>query len=429
MGLYSERPLTVAELRFAIYFNENHNWRPQRDFETSDLYVHQRDMEKVVRSRTASLVESRNLSASNPSDHKVFLDPARLPVPHLESESLYPDEKFYLGENLEWKCHPSGGLQMELPLEPPEGSDSDLDSDISYLDSSDDSDDSYDDGSSLEGQSWLSKQQVAQFFHSSVKEYFMKHGLQVLGLPAKSNTHADGHGAMARSCINYLRISELRSAGLRLPEDLPRDDDKFHLRKLFRRHPFLRYVLYFWDQHAEQAGSLSPSQQSRKEILKYFVEGCCTLGTGEADVDIIAGLLHLTISKNLLSCASSLIEMCPNMRHPAVSVALQTALGKGLSHIVRQMIDAGANSRYKESEGYSFLITAAKNNDIPTLNLLIDAGNDVNALDLEGATALLNAAKLGPYNHYARTLQENGHALQARPNGANGLALRCASRP
>ena len=411
--LYARRPLTTAELRFAVNFDDHHRWNSQRDYKASDRYIHQRDVEKVVKVRTAGLVEIKSPPSTESSDIKTIPGLSRLPIPRPE------DEHSYLNEKLEWK-HPTANQYraLEADADPQlfQAYDSDQDSDISSYDSSDDSDD-LDESDNDCGQSWLRKKQIVQFFHSSAKQYFMDNGLQVFGVPAKHDSYTENHTILSRSCIDYFRISELPRAGLRLPDNLPFDDDSHAaLRRFFRRHPFLCYALHFWDHHAEQVESQSSARGSRKDLLMYFVDACRSLSTKvveqtsiadsprqcdkgklkrELDDEIIAGLLQIAISKNLQSCATSLIEMLSNLRCPRVGVALQTAIRKKTSKISHQLIRAGADVRYKESEGQSLAILAAQNSDAPTMNLLIEAGADINAVDLEGATPLLNAAKLG----------------------------------
>lgn len=74
--------------------------------------------------------------------------------------------------------------------------------------------------------------------------------------------------------------------------------------------------------------------------------------------------------------------------------ALNLAISYNYPHIVRQLIDAGADLHYRRSDGKTPLLLMSAPGD-PMLSLLLTAGADPHAVDLEGDSLLIIAAERG----------------------------------
>ena len=75
--------------------------------------------------------------------------------------------------------------------------------------------------------------------------------------------------------------------------------------------------------------------------------------------------------------------------------ALHCAVKEGLRAVVEVLIDAGADIETKDTQGFSPLHTASIFGKLGTVNVLIEAGADVRATDNEGQTCLMLASGVG----------------------------------
>ncbi|MCJ1397244.1 hypothetical protein MMC11_000436 [Xylographa trunciseda] len=264
--IYSFRPLTTAELRYAIGFDEHCTWSSQEAWKKSKKnYIHKKDMEKFLRSRTAGLIEIGDPTRPRSTDldnKEAPPDLSKPVIPSLESSSPQ------LGSKSEQMGHHQNAFNRlytePISVSPGDSNLRNLDTDTS---SSDSSDDSWTDD--CEQPDRLSQQRKVQFFHQSAKEYFRTNGLQIFGIPGHKSTRGDCHVALSRTCIIYSKIAELHDPKLQF-QDSVSEHSKSPLKKLFRRHPFLRYALHFWDQHADQVET--ESGKSQRGIKTEFTE-------------------------------------------------------------------------------------------------------------------------------------------------------------
>ena len=79
------------------------------------------------------------------------------------------------------------------------------------------------------------------------------------------------------------------------------------------------------------------------------------------------------------------------------------------------LLDAGADPRASTASGFTPLLFAARNGDIPMARLLLDAGVGVNHTGVDGTHALPYAIVRG-HDDFARFLLDRG----ADPDGAMG---------
>ena len=97
------------------------------------------------------------------------------------------------------------------------------------------------------------------------------------------------------------------------------------------------------------------------------------------------------------------------------STALMWAVAESHADSVRALLDAGADPRASTASGFTPLLFAARNGDIPMARLLLDAGVGVNHTGVDGTHALPYAIVRG-HDDFARFLLDRG----ADPDGAMG---------
>lgn len=64
----------------------------------------------------------------------------------------------------------------------------------------------------------------------------------------------------------------------------------------------------------------------------------------------------------------------------------------GLTHMVKALLEKGANANAKNEKGVTPLMKASQNGHIASIKVLLEKGADVNAADKNGNTALQGAA-------------------------------------
>lgn len=401
--LYASRPLTLTELRYAMGFEKGYGagqcWKSQREFENSDT-LPEEDMEKIIRSRTAGLIE-----VSHPEKTAVVENPSfdgtspRFGVAQFSALDL--------GQRLEKAASDRNTFrQNHIPTH------QSLDDDLS--DDSDSSDSSYEDSyESIEGDfdvhSRSTKKQYVQFFHHSAKEFFRSNGLQIFGNSTQKHDDSKSHVRLSRACVNYLKIEELRNVKFEAQDYRSLKASKHTpMKKLFSKYPLLHYAIHSWIKHAESDTS---SEESSACLIEDFVGNCQTLNRSvlnhwvgqceqgqynmEDEVDILSSLLYIAAATNLPRCIDPILDMCRNRHNQKVSSALHMAMDLKHTEIANKLLNGGADVDSKGMNGRTPLVIATQENDRRTVKLLVDKGADLEHSDDEGKTALLHAVTQG----------------------------------
>jgi hypothetical protein len=111
--------------------------------------------------------------------------------------------------------------------------------------------------------------------------------------------------------------------------------------------------------------------------------------------------------------------------------ALNDAIQMGQTDNVRAMIDKGAKVNWRDSNGFTSLIIAARyTNNVDVVKFLIEKGADVNADDKNGQTAVMQAASYG-HADVVRVLAEKGADLNMKDSivGFTALMHAFSDRP
>lgn len=393
----------LKELRYAMGFEKVYDtgqcWKSQSEFENSDT-IPLEDMEKIIRSRTAGLIE-----VSHPEKTVVVETPSFDETsPRLDLLQISAPD---LGQCLEKAvAHRNTFRENHVPMH------QSLDDDLS--DDSDSTDTSYEsDYESTEGDCDVrprsSKKQYVQFFHHSAKEFFRSTGLQIFGNITQKHDDSKSHIRLSKACVSYLKIHELRHVRFETQGHRSLETSNHTaMKKLFREYPFLHYAIHSWIKHAEYDTS---SKQSSAILIEDFVSSCQTLNKSilnhwvdqcnqgqrnmEDEVDTLSSLLHIAAATNLTRCTDPILHMCRNRLNPKVSSALDVAMHFKHMEIAYKLLEGGADVNSKGMNGRTPLIIATQENDRSTVKLLIEKGADLERKDDEGNTALLHAVRWG----------------------------------
>jgi hypothetical protein len=116
-------------------------------------------------------------------------------------------------------------------------------------------------------------------------------------------------------------------------------------------------------------------------------------------------------------------QTSPGPVTPPLQDALNSAIMSGQVENVRALIGQGANVNWRDANGFTPLIIAARYTDnVDIVKVLIEKGADVNADDKSGQTAVMQAAWYG-HADVVRVLAEKGADLNMKDTLVGFTAL------
>ncbi|MEP6789278.1 MAG: ankyrin repeat domain-containing protein [Acidobacteriota bacterium] len=111
----------------------------------------------------------------------------------------------------------------------------------------------------------------------------------------------------------------------------------------------------------------------------------------------------------------------PNFKVSNTLSPIACASTGGYTDVVKELIKAGANV-YNKDDWWPTLITAARNERIETMDVLLKAGADINMRSYDGRTAIMYAAGEGKI-YSVRFLIEKGADLNIRKDNQTALTM------
>ena len=230
---------------------------------------------------------------------------------------------------------------------------------------------------------------VVQFFHQSVKDYFVESGFNALENTMKAPNLAIPaiHCRLSRSCIRYFRMVVLSQSG-----SLGRKD----MSKL----PLLHYTTTSWVSHAKLGDTAEKSPNDLMQLLEWPTEALM-----ESWVRTYRALERYTGN-------------CPSNGSNLVHIAARYGLTKLLSCLLLRADRVDVDARDKEYDRSPLLWTAQKGHDA-VVRMLLDTGKvDVDARDKNVLTPLSWAAQKG-HEAVVKMLHVTGKAdVDARDKNA-----------
>ncbi|KAI9788732.1 MAG: hypothetical protein M1816_006589 [Peltula sp. TS41687] len=278
------------------------------------------------------------------------------------------------------------------------------------------------------------KRRIVQFMHQSVKEFVMSDRVFELLDPGSGPSQiARGHDYLARSCIQYLCISELEN----MPPELLEYEAIYPLyvsiytgRNGAQRFMFINYSVHNCMEHCQAAEELGvPQSQQIMRFSESFKQNFhvwrrIKFSIGGSD-DVLSMPLAVAANFNIASFVEG--KLASGDLDLDMNYALLAASCKRHWKIARLLLEHGADINAHFGLYYTPLYVAVVWGDEHTARWLLEQGADVNAQgenELNG-TPLLEAAASGA-KHIVRLLLEHGADVNALA-GKHGTVLQAVS--
>ncbi len=391
--LFAFRPLTLAELRFALVMTLEPSCTSIRQCRRSRFFSSsEEELKRRVLSLSGGLAEFRK-----PEDFLFFYSESDY---ESESESFYSEKS-------------------ESPGSPKDCESQDS---LSKL---------------FKGQDALSelggcgRTLVVQFTHQSVKDYLLEGGLRLLDKDSTESVIGRGHFRLSRSCIRYLDMEEIVRGGRYLFDECheseydktgPDEDDEASFcdydsypravynkpRLLVRHFPFLRYSLDNWLHHSIKVEDENISQEDLVPLLGMHFDrviGTCIAINRKFkphDEDCFqrfSTLLHLASSYSLLSVINAILKRGAkaDSRDTSGRTPMSYAAQNGNENVVKTFLGRNdVNPNSQDKYGHTPLSYATTFGHKIIVKLLLDRKDvDPGARDSHGRTAFYHAVAFG----------------------------------
>jgi ankyrin repeat protein/Cdc6-like AAA superfamily ATPase len=244
-----------------------------------------------------------------------------------------------------------------------------------------------------------------QFIHESVRDFFLTgSGFQLLDPKFRGSINGKAHSAIALTCVNYLQTHEISNAARRAHSWTGQPT----------REPLilLRYVATHLFTHIEEAEQESVDQSN---VLGRLISdrgalfnslplmfGVSNFPSSD-EYEKGESALYYCSRHKLFSCVHRLLELgedanerTPTVhQYPLLTAASSASWGNPLASAVKTvqvLLDAGADVNLKNKGGNTALHVAAEGSKVEVVDLLLKAGADVTVEDKWKQTALHIAA-------------------------------------
>jgi ankyrin repeat domain-containing protein 50 len=266
---------------------------------------------------------------------------------------------------------------------------------------------------------------VVQFIHQSVNDSLLKGGFEWLGLESRQDAIGQGHDRLTKSCVNYLKLGEVRGVKLNRRYDRPKTQNP----------PFLEYAITSWFRHAQTAEEKGFAQSDlirRFEwpdtyYFDHWIEMYRAIDEYHHNCPkLLTTLLHTSAASNLQSIVQELLATGPILEKSDVegNRALHFAARYGCDKIVEMLLNSKADVQAQNASGHTALERAASGGHTTTIKKLLKCGAEVNR-PAGNPNALYSAVSFGSYLA-ARMRLESGANINAQ--GAQyGNALQAAA--
>ena len=238
-----------------------------------------------------------------------------------------------------------------------------------------------------------SKYQV-QFIHESVNDFLREDQFSCLEVSFRGDVIAQSHYQLCMSCLNYLKLEEISTESFRFEQ----------------RFPLIRYVVFNWRKHAEEAevrgitlqGLLQRFEWPSQKLLQLWINIFSIIENGSYRG---ATLLHIAAASNLLSVIRALLENKAKVNEPddegATPLHYATKFDNEIvsnEASVLLLLENGADIEAHEPMFGTALSRAARFGNERMVRLLVGQGAKVNAKGGYWGTALEAAVELDKYN-------------------------------
>jgi ankyrin repeat protein len=273
---------------------------------------------------------------------------------------------------------------------------------------------------------------TVQFIHQSVNDFLTAAGFRYLDPTPTDDLIGLGHHRLSRSCINYLKLKEIRQQEDRMWDQPP---DFLEPHPLVQEFPFVEYATECWFLHSEKAEVCGISQH---DLVRQFELPPHTFETWARIYRSIgryskrcpeedSTLLHIASSSNLRSTVEILLGKGVSVEDEdgRGNRALHYAARRGHKELTNMLLDAHAEIAAKNKVESTPLEQAAGNGHEEVVKLLLGRGSNINEPTGNSGNALQVACLKGSVT-LVRTLVESGAEINAQ-GGDYGNALQAAA--
>jgi hypothetical protein len=217
--------------------------------------------------------------------------------------------------------------------------------------------------------------------HLSVKDYLQSDAIRTGKASAFAISEPDANAENALRCLTYLSFTAFSSGPAHSAHE-------FEARLL--DHSFIDHASRFWATYAENAGSSSSELQER--VLDFFTP---------AYHPHFMSWLQVLCSDIFIRCRDEKMTATERRKngwnyYPKHATPLYYAASFGLSHVVRALLEQGAEvDAMGGSLGGTAFHTAALRGHVKVMDILFQKGADVNKMDFIMKTPLESAALVG----------------------------------
>lgn len=257
-----------------------------------------------------------------------------------------------------------------------------------------------------------------QFIHESVRDFFLKgDGFKLLDPSFEGSVPGKGNSSIAWTCVNFLQTSEIKAEAQR---SRFMDNDKNTDRGgLFKDYMLLRYVGCYLFTHIEAAERCGVTQEelfnrllsNGSEIFEYLqplfagvvvkslqrsaTEATTIPASAPATYEPNETILYHCCKRSRGACALRLIQMGADVnertatafRFPLIGAVSTFWPSKATEDTVEILLESDANPNLHNQWTSTALHVAAARSTPKVVQMLLDHGADVTAVDSDGETA------------------------------------------
>jgi hypothetical protein len=241
--------------------------------------------------------------------------------------------------------------------------------------------------------------------HLSVKDYLLSKAIEKGKASAFALSEPEANAENALKCMTYLSFAEFRSGPSRSASD-------FEARLL--SHPFLDHASRYWSTYAENAHSASTELVVQSHVRNFFNPSCRPQFMSWLQVicsELVLDRQHL----NKMRTKAGIHRRKRGWdNYPKHATSLYYAASFGIEHVVRALLDEGADVNAVGGRvGATAFHAAALRGHVKVMDLLFKKGADLNKADFIHKTALHSAAGVDDAD-VIRYLLEHGADPDAR---------------
>ena len=229
---------------------------------------------------------------------------------------------------------------------------------------------------------------LVQLVHQTAKEYLMNNPERWLGSITEEQLHVQGHLELGRTCLTYLMLPALSNEPLKSLEGFTTGGPQAQKYDyLFAQHWLLAYAALHWMDHVDASSDVA---------------------------DALATLSREYVEKHAQNFFDSKYHSREQTTYFWRSEPLPLLCAKGRAHLVKAVLDAGANVNAETELGYTCLSCAADRGQLEVLRVLVGRGARAGRGGLGSRNTLLDAVAAGNVELVRLLLEHGAHHERAR---------------